>query len=176
MLGYNKGHVKLVPHSADWKALFETERKLLEALIGKHVEEIQHFGSTAINGIKTKPVIDILLGVSSMAKADRFNRDKLVEHSYYHLPKVKIEGKAVFAKVTNMEKVTKTHILHVVQYGGSWWHEHLFFRDYLNKHPEAAKAYEQLKEQLAAEYVKDEKSYTDQKKAFVDEVLAYRTL
>ncbi len=101
--------------------------------------DIQHIGSTAIDGIAAKPLLDILVGVKSMGDAQKFDKHKLKEANIYHLGRVEIEGKEVFAKFSNLENLTKTHVLHVVEYGGDWWQKHIFFRDYLNEHPEVAK-------------------------------------
>lgn len=86
---------------------------------------------------------------------------------------VVLDGKVVFAKFTNLENATKTHILHVVEYNGNWWNKHIFFRDYLNAHPETAKEYEDLKKELAEKYAANEAEYTNRKKHYVDQILAY---
>ncbi len=174
MLGVNKGEVVLASHDSNWKALFVKEKELLDSIIGEHTTDIQHMGSTAINGIEAKPIIDILIGVKSMNHVEQFNEDKLKEHGYYRLKKVVLEGKVVFAKFSSLENLTKTHILHVVEHNGSWWQEHTFFRDYLNENPEIAKEYEAHKQQLAEKHPNDEKAYTDGKKAFVDQILKRR--
>ncbi len=82
----------------------------------------------------------------------------------------------MFAKFSNLENLTKTHVLHVVEYGGDWWQKHIFFRDYLNEHPEVANDYEALKKELAEAFPTNERSYTDGKKVFVDGILSRREL
>ncbi|RXJ04574.1 GrpB family protein [Anaerobacillus alkaliphilus] len=176
MLGLKKGEVKLVDYSDRWKKLFEEECDLLHSIIGKHTKDIQHFGSTAIHGIQAKPMIDILVGVESLRMVEHFDQQRLKEIGYYHLPRVQIERKVVFAKFSNLETLTKTHVMHVVEYGGSWWQEHIFFRNYLNAHQEAAIEYEALKKRLARTYPNDERSYTDEKKRFVDDILMRRAV
>ncbi|MFC4403839.1 GrpB family protein [Gracilibacillus xinjiangensis] len=52
--------------------------------------------------------------------------------------------------------------------------QHIFFRDYLNDHPEAAKEYGALKKKLAFTFPNDESAYTNEKKKFVDEILNRR--
>ncbi|KAA0948536.1 GrpB family protein [Sporosarcina sp. ANT_H38] len=176
MLGLNKNVVTLVEHSNNWKALFKVEKDQLNAIIGEHVVDIQHIGSTAIDGIAAKPLLDILVGVKSMEEVQKFDKHKLKEATYYHLGRVKIEGKEVFAKFSNLEALTKTHVLHVVEYGGDWWQKHTFFRDYLNEHPEVAKQYEELKKELAEAFPTDERTYTDGKKNFIDKILLQREI
>ncbi|MDP4550117.1 GrpB family protein [Alkalihalobacillus macyae] len=161
----------LVTHTDKCKRLFDKEKSLLETIIGDDARDIQHFGSTAIKGIEAKPIIDILVGVESLKDVEKFNKEKLKEAGYYHLSRVQIDGKEVFAKFTDLENLTKTHILHVVEYGDSWWKEHISFRDYLNTNESVAKEYESLKKYLVEKYSNDERSYTDEKKQFVDDIL-----
>ncbi|MFC4403838.1 GrpB family protein [Gracilibacillus xinjiangensis] len=66
MLGLNKGEVKLVEHSADWKKLFHKEKELLNGVIGEYVLDIQHIGSTAVDGLEAKPVIDMAVGLEKI--------------------------------------------------------------------------------------------------------------
>lgn len=174
MLGLNKDVVKLVEHTNNWKKLFKVEKSLLNSLVGEHVVDIQHIGSTAIDGIAAKPLLDILVGVRSMGDAQKFDKHKLKEANIYHLARVQNEGKEVFAKFSNLENLTKTHVLHVVEYGGDWWQKHIFFRDYLNDHPEVAKQYEVLKKEMAEAFPTNERSYAEGKKDFVDRIILLR--
>ncbi|MCA0987138.1 GrpB family protein [Guptibacillus algicola] len=171
MLGLDKGEVRLAPPTHHWKELFHQEKKILEQHIGEYVIDIQQFGSTAIDNIKAKPIIDILVGVEEIGQVDAFDKKALKRDDYYHLPGVQIEGKVVFAKFSDLERLTKTHILHVVEYEGDWWKKHLAFRDYPNGHADTAKEYEQLKTKLAHDFSDEEKSYTNGKVRFVEEVL-----
>lgn len=104
-----------------------------------------------------------------MDDIERFDLKKLKERAIYRL-KVVLEGKVVFAKFSDLKNATKTHILHVVEYKGDWWNEHIFFRGYLNAHPEAATGYEDLKEILAGKYTMDEIEYTIRKKQYIDKL------
>ncbi len=77
MLGLNRNVVKLVGHANNWKELFKEEKTLLNRLVGEYVVDIQHIGSTAIDGIAAKPLLDILVGVSSIGDAQKFDKHKL---------------------------------------------------------------------------------------------------
>ncbi|MGM8214835.1 GrpB family protein [Bacillaceae bacterium W0354] len=171
MLGLKKNEVKLLPFNSNWKKSFVEEKKLLELLIGEHITGIEHFGSTAIPGIKAKPIIDILIGVRSLEDVEKFDAKKLGEADYYHLPRVQIEGKVLFAKFSDLKNLTRTHYVHIVEHGGDWWKEHLNFRDQLIANPSLAKEYETLKVKYATEYPDDVQAYTDAKEEFVESVL-----
>lgn len=171
MLGLNKDVVKLSPYDPQWKALFEQEKKLLMELIGEHIVDIQHIGSTAISGIAAKPMLDVLIGVNTLEDVKQFDKYRLKEAAIYPLGRVEIEGKVVYAKFSDLEALTKTHVYHIVEYGGDWWKQHTLFRDYLNKHLDVATDYEKLKVGLAKKFPSNERDYANAKKAFVDEVV-----
>ena len=65
VVGLQKGEVKLLPYTSEWKKLYKQEEELLCSSIGKHIEDIQHIGSTAIPGVFSKPIIDIAIAVKS---------------------------------------------------------------------------------------------------------------
>ncbi|QTD39703.1 GrpB family protein [Sporosarcina sp. Te-1] len=171
MLGLNKDVVALTKHEEGWQALFDQEKVLLASLLGDKAVDIQHIGSTAIRGISAKPMLDLLIGVKNLTDVDQFDLHALKDADIYRL-KADVEGKVVFAKFSDLHELTKTHVYHVVEYGGEWWNAHTLFRDYLNEHPDVAKSYETLKLELAQKYPDNERDYADAKKTFVDRIVA----
>lgn len=61
--------INLIPHNPIWFKVFQQEQKLLLNL--DEVIAVEHIGSTAIPGIMAKPIIDMMVGVNSLDKADR---------------------------------------------------------------------------------------------------------
>ena len=60
--------VEIVPYQSEWPLMFERERYLvMQALSLWLVGEPEHIGSTAVPGLATKPVIDIMAPVQSLA-------------------------------------------------------------------------------------------------------------
>lgn len=146
--------------------MYGQDEKLLRQAIGEYVEDIQHVGSTSIEGMEAKPIIDIAIAVTYFDDLDEIV-SALQPLGFLRL-RVKIFGKVVFAKDTD---AGRTHYIHVELHKGVHWVEHITFRDYLRSHPEAVTAYLELKRQLSSKYPDDVKSYTDGKRAFVDEIL-----
>ena len=72
MLGLKRGAVKLVKYNSDWKKSFEYESKKIKKALGKDIVDIQHVGSTSIDRILAKPIIDIGVIVSSFQKKDYY--------------------------------------------------------------------------------------------------------
>ncbi len=52
-------------YSAAWPRLFKEEAGRISASLNELQKTIEHIGSTAVPGLRAKPVIDIMIGVSS---------------------------------------------------------------------------------------------------------------
>lgn len=63
-LGLKRGTVQLEPHDKQWDEIAVQTIKILKAILGDDVIDIQHIGSTVIPAIKAKPIIDIVVGVT----------------------------------------------------------------------------------------------------------------
>jgi len=166
MLGVERGLVKLEPYNDKWSKLFDKERELLSSQLKNLIVEIEHVGSTSIEGLFAKPIIDIAIGVSSLDVIIKL-KEKVKEVGYVEVP-VSLDGKHVFAKY-KQKKIT--HFLHVMIYNQNLWLDQISFRDYLRSAPDAKLEYIKLKEKLANKYPNDVISYTNKKKKFVDDIL-----
>lgn len=63
--------IELQAFSANWAKLYETEKGQITCSFSQNeIIAIDHIGSTAIPGIKAKPIIDILLQVSENIHPD----------------------------------------------------------------------------------------------------------
>ena len=62
-LGLNRGTVQLELRAERWDGLAVQTLKILKSILDNDAIDIQHIGSTAILGIKAKPIIDIAIGV-----------------------------------------------------------------------------------------------------------------
>jgi GrpB-like predicted nucleotidyltransferase (UPF0157 family) len=171
MIGLKRGSVELVPYNSKWPELFKQEAEILQAILGSQVKEIQHIGSTAIVGISAKPLIDIAIGIASMSDVQKII--EILENAGYHWrPKFgDISRHIVFAKG---DETHRTHYIHVLEHNSKDWLDKIFFRDYLNTHPEARDEYEQLKIKFAGAFSDDRAAYTKQKDDFVAKILNLR--
>ena len=59
----------LVDYDPRCPALFDEEKGRLLALIQPWVERIEHVGSTSVPGLDSKPIIDIMIGVTRLDDA-----------------------------------------------------------------------------------------------------------
>ncbi|MBY0200203.1 GrpB family protein [Priestia megaterium] len=166
MLGLERGLVKLEPYNDKWSKLFDEERELLFSRLKELIIAIEHVGSTSIEGLFAKPIIDIAIGVSSLDVIIEL-KEKVKALGYVEVP-VSIDGKHVFARYKE-KKIT--HFVHVMIYNRNLWIDQISFRDYLRSDLDAKIEYIKLKEKLANKYPNDVISYTNEKKKFVDNIL-----
>jgi GrpB-like predicted nucleotidyltransferase (UPF0157 family) len=160
--------VRIVPASPYWPRMFALEAEVLEQAIGRWVTgAIHHVGSTAVPGLAAKPVIDIAVGVESLA-ASRPCLDRLAEAGYVYAP-YRSDVMHWFCKP---DPARRTHHLHLIPTGSPRLADELTFRDHLRAHPERAADYEALKRRLAIEHATDRDAYTEAKAAHIAAVLA----
>ncbi|MET3408592.1 GrpB-like predicted nucleotidyltransferase (UPF0157 family) [Priestia aryabhattai] len=166
MLGLERGLVKLEPYNDKWSKLFDEERELLSSQLKELIIAIEHVGSTSIEGLFAKPIIDIAIGVSSLDVIIELKEEVKVL-GYVEVP-ISIDGKHVFARYKE-KKIT--HFLHVMIYNQNLWVDQISFRDYLRSNLDEKIEYIKLKEKLANKYPNNVISYTNEKKKFVDDIL-----
>ena len=66
MLGLKHGVNLLVDYDPAWASAFEAERVRIEAVLKDVAIVVEHYGSTAVVGLRAKPILDILLGVTPL--------------------------------------------------------------------------------------------------------------
>ena len=161
---------KLYDHDASWPAAFLVERERLISLFPAQFVEVAHIGSTAIPGLKAKPIIDIMAGVKSMAVAEAL-AEPLCQSGYTTSVEFNktLGDRKWFMRWANGRR---THHLHVVVHGAKPWSERIRFRDTLRQQPELAARYAALKSQLAETHPTDREAYTDAKTEFIRAVLS----
>lgn len=156
--------ILLQTYSEDWPKQFLDEKKILENLIEK-LTLIEHIGSTSVEGLLAKPIIDILIGVPDFSQADTYINP--IENAGYNYIS-KYEDVMPYRRFFVKEKDGKrTHHIHLVEIESEFWKRHLFFRDYLRNHPEAKTAYANLKLKLAEQEWESGDSYASAKTEFI---------
>lgn len=156
----------LTEHKECWPEWYEEEQAFLsEVLREKQVVRISHIGSTAIQEIWAKPIIDILVEVE--AQTDMLSvKDILTSNGYLCMSEdeTRISFNKGYTENGFAEKVFHLHL----RYAGD--NDELYFRDYLNENITAAKEYEELKLSLWKLYEHDRDSYTNAKTCFVIDI------
>lgn len=158
-------HIIVKSYNPDYPRLFEEEKSRLIPLFGENLVFLEHIGSTAVPGLKSKPIIDILVAAKSLSLVDA-KQSAFEGLGYEYLGEFGIAGRRYLRKGGD----ERTHQIHVFRFKDE--HNlirHLAVRDYLRAHPWVADEYGELKAKLALEHPYDIDGYGDGKEAFMKE-------
>lgn len=158
--------MQLVEHDPKWNKEYEIEANLIRSVLEDEIIDIQHIGSTAINVIKAKPIIDIAILLAKEEYLQVYTRD-LNKIGYVYYP----ESSSVERLFYRKGNPVKFHLSLTQEGKTSYWQRQIIFRDYLNAHPEIALEYEKLKEDLLIKDPTAGKIYSEGKTEFVRHVL-----
>ncbi|WP_378184124.1 GrpB family protein [Aquimarina sp. SS2-1] len=167
--------IELVDHNPEWKRIYKIEKERILKKIGSaSIIRIEHFGSSSIPSIKSKPYIDMLIEIPEELLFDETLISDFTDLGYSHFVVPKrdnIEAYSSFGKGYNLEeKKEQIFHIHMCPKNNMMWKQ-IGFRDYLIKNQERAKMYENLKIQLAKKYKNDRGAYVLGKTKFVYETL-----
>jgi GrpB-like predicted nucleotidyltransferase (UPF0157 family)/ADP-ribose pyrophosphatase YjhB (NUDIX family) len=169
VIGLERGVVRLVDYTPEWKRLFEEEKATLDAVVGERVLDIQHVGSTSIPGMPAKPIIDIAIAVDDYVLAAACI-GPIVALGYEYRGDNGIPRRHYFTK----RDPRSTHHVHMVE-STSWdWERMLLFRDRLTQDPALAQEYADTKTRLAQRFEQDRGAYQRGKVSFIDRVVGPR--
>jgi GrpB-like predicted nucleotidyltransferase (UPF0157 family) len=168
-----KEEVAVVPYDPRWPELFEEEKRhLLCCLPAELVRRIEHFGSTAVPGLASKPIVDTLVEVTGLEDT----RQRIVPileaqgYEYFWRPSSGDDVPPFYAWFIKRDANGKrTHHIHMVEAHFEHW-DRLLFRDYLIEHPQIARQYGHLKQSLANAHQDDRVAYARAKTAFILQV------
>jgi len=145
---------------------------LLSCLPLDLVERIEHFGSTAVPGLSAKPIVDMLVEVTSLDET-RLKIAPILEaqgYDYFWRPASGDDTPPFYAWfIKRDENGNRTHHIHMVEADSELW-DNLLFRDYLIEHPDVAGEYSELKEKLSEIHQNDRVAYTEAKADFIQAV------
>lgn len=168
---YGGGPIIIHDYDPAWPVLYEQERERMLDALGPVVLTIEHVGSTAVAGQASKPIIDLLVGVRSLAEARTACVEPFEALGYFYIPQYNtwLPEELFFRKGS---PGPWTHHAHVMEPSNPRWGELLLVRDYLREHHDVADAYGTLKRALALVFEDDIAGFRDAKSPFVRAVLA----
>lgn len=160
--------VEIVPYNPFWKKIYEEESSIIKSACGSLILTIEHGGSTAIEGLASKPVIDIYIGVKSRNDADAIidklkplgyeYKNAFEDHKPFHRYfKKEINGKRLFQ-------------IHTVLASDTFRRDDLIFKDYITGRHDLLKQYEKLKYSLAKKFPGSSIDYNYAKTEFINSV------
>ena len=165
-LGLRRGKVFVEPHNHEWEVIAAETISKLHGILQDVLVDAQHIGSTAIQNISAKPIIDIVAGVSDFDGL--LSKNRILEENGFIFRGQDHPHQYLYVCGDND---IRTHHIHAVIYDSEDWNNYVDVRDYLNCHKEDAESYSKLKESLAKQYPEDREIYTASKSELIDEVI-----
>ncbi len=161
--------IELTDYDPGWVDQFREQQVRLSGILRSWLAApIEHVGSTAVPGLRAKPVIDLLAPVRSLAAARAA------------IPELEDDGWLYWAEDPNQhyrlwflrpDPAARTHHLQILEHGGPDFVAVVSFRDALRNDPALRDAYAGLKQDLAECHRDDRNAYTNAKSDFVRSVL-----
>jgi GrpB-like predicted nucleotidyltransferase (UPF0157 family) len=167
MLGLKHGINALVDHDPEWSRAFIEERTRIRAAIGTVACSIEHYGSTAVKGLKAKPILDILVGVAPLEDWIRC-KQPFEALGYDYAEHAGVPGHHIFGR--GRDRSERTHLVHVVEFNGAPWRSNLAFRDALRADATFRAEYLRMKEQAVLLAPESRAKYNELKDAFIEGV------
>ena len=162
-------HVVVLPYDEQWKQDFLNIKAELTGALGPLALRIEHVGSTSVQGLSAKPIIDIDVVIKDYTILEDVV-SALGGIGYQHEGNLGIVGREAF-KYNGKEHLKKHH-LYVCPEDSPELRRHIAFRDFLRAHPEAVREYSRIKEEGAKQYPYDIERYIEHKSSFIEKIYA----
>jgi GrpB-like predicted nucleotidyltransferase (UPF0157 family) len=156
--------IQVVEHDPEWTEQFSYLRSVIETALGERALAVRHVGSTSVQGLWAKPVIDVDLIVTDAGR----------EADY--LPQLEPAGFRLTIREPDWEQHrcltfdTPNCNLHVFGPDAVEPQRHLAFREWLATHPKDRSVYAALKRELAEERFADVMDYNNRKGGLVYDI------
>jgi len=160
-------HVIVLPYDEQWKQDFHMIKDELSSTLGQLAMRIEHVGSTSVEGLSAKPIIDIDVVISDYAVFEEVV-SALKAIGYQHEGDLGIAGREAF-KYDGKDHLRKHH-LYVCPENSPELKRHIAFRDYLRTHSDVVREYSRIKEEGARLYPYDIDSYIKHKTPFIEKI------
>ncbi len=171
-----KTKILIEDYSPSWALTFRQLKSIYELHLGDLVIDIQHVGSTAVDGLAAKPVVDIDLIIPHRNNLNPVI-EKLALLGYDHQGNLGITDREAFERKSDTSTLNGSsqtwpkHNLYVCPSDSISLKNHLALRNFLRNHPAKAKEYGELKKRLALENPYDINLYVERKTPFITAIL-----
>lgn len=159
--------VVVVPYDVGWKEEFLKIKSFLEKPLKDSIILIEHVGSTSVEGLSAKPILDIDIVIKDYSSFQEV-KCRLKSLGYYHEGNLGIKDREAFGY--NDKNEFMIHHLYVCPADSEELKRHIAFRDYLRKHKEDRDKYSEIKLQASKEYFEDIDGYLKAKSSIINEI------
>ena len=159
--------IQVLPYDPQWKENFQTIRQELSLALNGLALRIEHVGSTSVEGLAAKPIIDIDVVISDHTPLESVVA-ALSAIGYQHEGDLGIPQREAFRY--DAKPHLQKHHLYVCPESSPELRRHSVFRDHLRSHPEAAAEYGRVKMEAALLYPEDIDNYLQYKGTIIKRI------
>ena len=160
--------VIVVPYDENWKSEFERIKTELSCALGNLAIAIEHIGSTSVEGLSAKPIIDIDVIIKDYNSFEAV-KEKLSEIGYRYEGDLGVKDRQTF-KYDDKPDLMKHHLYICPKYSEAL-KLHIAFRNYLRSHPQDRDWYGAVKILAAQRYPEEMESYMTAKSPCAAEIV-----
>lgn len=157
---------RIAKYNSEWKTSFLTLAMKLRNVLGEAADRIDHVGSTSIEGMDAKPIVDIQISVTDFDNESLY-REQIESLGFKLRGENPDKTKKYFREIPGNRRI---HI-HVRRTGSVSEQMTLLFRDYLRTHPFDCIKYAEEKHRLMKLHSKERSKYVEGKGPIVWEIM-----
>jgi len=161
--------VVVVPYDEKWNQEFEKIKQELSRELDNLVMAIEHVGSTSVEGLAAKPVIDIDIVIKDYNSFEAV-KEALSQIGYTHEGDLGVKDRQAF-KYSDKPHLMRHHLYVCPEYSEEL-KRHIAFRDYLRSCPEDRDWYGSVKVLAAKCFPENIDSYIIAKSPCVAEIIS----
>jgi GrpB-like predicted nucleotidyltransferase (UPF0157 family) len=135
---HTKRTYSISDYDPNWITKFESIKDFISQVFAHKALQIEHVGSTSIQGMKAKPLIDVLVIVEDIN--DMFQETRTMIDAGYEWSENHIAPNTLLFYKTDTHG-EKSENIHVCEAHSSKAHQLILMRDFLRTFPEKAKEY-----------------------------------
>jgi GrpB-like predicted nucleotidyltransferase (UPF0157 family) len=170
--------IEIVPYRPAWPAEFRALGARLREALGDLAARIDHIGSTAVPGLAAKDVIDVQITVTALGQPDvveplvALGATRSSIEADHLPPGRQLDAVELRKRLVGFYAPHRRANVHIREAGRFNQQYPLLCRDFLRHSNDAARAYEEIKLQLAKRFRDDVYSYYDIKDPTFDLILS----
>jgi len=154
-------------YDPNWKKQFISLKSFLLSVFGNKALFIEHVGSTSVEGMKAKPLVDVLVVVEKMEAFEK-QKVEMSKVGYEWGENYIAPNTLIFFKLgADGEKLEN---IHICEKGSAKEHQFIVMRDYLRTHSQKVKEYSDLKQKNFSLYPNDYPAYRAAKASFLEQL------
>lgn len=158
----------LEEYNPQWKETFKEVSHRVKEVLGNIALDVEHIGSTSVEGMTAKPQIDILVIVKDLELVKSKHGEMTSAGFTHHGRGYVSEDDDYFSLNTNEGK--RVASIHILQEGNAKINYYLIFRDYLRTHPKERDLYISVKKDLYSKHSDNYAAYDGGKNSVILEI------